>query len=99
MGTTRREFVERAGLAAAMGLVGGCGTRTDVSGGVLFGTGGLSGSTSHTFENWPHTIRFQPRHFCEPRTEQQVVDIVKESLATGTRVRTQGAGHSFSQLL
>jgi FAD/FMN-containing dehydrogenase len=60
---------------------------------------GVPCSTSHTFENWSHTISFQPRRFCRPRTEAGVVATVKNALAGGTHVRTQGAGHSFSQLL
>ena len=100
MTTTRREFVERAGLAAALGLVGGC--RRPRRPGVC-DTRALANAplarSDYAFENWSHTIQFRPSRFCLPRTEQQVVEIVKEARAAGTRVRTQGAGHSFSQLL
>jgi FAD/FMN-containing dehydrogenase len=56
-------------------------------------------SSSHAFENWAHTIQFRPERFCLPRTEEQIADFVKEARDAGKCVRTQGAGHSFSQLL
>lgn len=97
---TRRDFVQQAGLAAAAGVLGACHPcPTAVSGAILGVVGGAPCETSHTFDNWAGTIRFQPRRFCRPTTEAQVVAIVKDALAGGTRVRTQGAGHSFSQLL
>src|SRR5688500_14241112 len=100
MTTTRRDFMQRAGLAIATGLVEGCRrSPTNVSGAVLGGVNGVPSFTSHTFDNWSHTIRFHPRRFSRPRTEAHVVAIVKDALQSGTHVRTQGAGHSFSQLL
>jgi L-gulonolactone oxidase len=100
MTTTRREFVERAGLAAAMGLA--CGP-TRSPGSVLcdqsLAANAPLSSPSHTFTNWSQTIQFQADRFCMPRTEQQLVDIVKEARSAGTCVRTQGAGHSFNSLL
>jgi FAD/FMN-containing dehydrogenase len=93
MALTRREFMHQAGLAAAAGLVTGCATRH------LPPLTGVPCSTLHTFENWSHTIKFQPGRFCRPRTEQQLVGIVNAARADGLHVRTQGAGHSFSQLL
>jgi FAD/FMN-containing dehydrogenase len=98
---TRRAFVEQAGLAVASGLLGGAcrPCPTDVAGSILEAVNGVPSSASHTFDNWAHTISFRPRRFCRPRTEAEVVTIVKNALAGGTHVRTQGAGHSFSQLL
>lgn len=97
MGTTRRKFVGQAGLAAAAVGIGACGPKsTDVAGGLF---GGSRCDSLHWFENWSHTIRFQPSRFCRPRTEAEVVGLVKASLDAGTKLRTQGAGHSFSPLL
>lgn len=93
MVATRREFVQQAGLAVAAGLLGACGPKRIPS------AGGVPCSNPHTFENWSHTIKFTPGRFCRPRTEQDVVQLVKEALDAGTHLRTQGAGHSFSQLL
>ena len=97
---TRRDFMQ-AGAAAAGGLLAAAchPCRTDVAGSILEPVTGVNCSTTHTFENWSHTITFQPRRFCRPRTEAEVVTIVKDALATKTHVRTQGAGHSFAQLL
>lgn len=53
----------------------------------------------HTFRNWSRTLEFKPRRFCKPRTEERIVEIVQEARAAKGCVRTQGAGHSFSQLL
>ena len=54
---------------------------------------------NHTFENWAKTIKFKPKSFCEPKTEQDVVDIVNAARAARTCVRVQGAdrSHSWSQ--
>ena len=54
---------------------------------------------NHTFENWAKTIKFKPKRFCEPTTEQDVVDIVRAARSAGERVRIQGAerSHSWSQ--
>jgi FAD/FMN-containing dehydrogenase len=100
MTTTRRTFLERSGLGAALGLVGGCrALQTSGCEPVLPNRGAPLCSGSHAFSNWAHTIQFRPRRFCLPQSEQQVADLVREALAAGTGVRTQGAGHSFSQLL
>lgn len=55
--------------------------------------------SKHTFQNWSHTLEFRPRQFCKPRTEAEVVDLVNAARARSGCLRTQGAGHSFSQLL
>jgi FAD/FMN-containing dehydrogenase len=54
---------------------------------------------NHTFENWAKTLTFRPKRFCQPKTEQDVVDIVNAARAEGTCVRVQGAerSHSWSQ--
>jgi len=56
-------------------------------------------TTRHTFRNWAHTLEFSAARFCKPRTEARVREIVKEVADRNGCVRTQGAGHSFSQLL
>ena len=53
-------------------------------------------SENHTFENWAKTLKFKPKNFCEPKTEQDVVDIVRAARAAKTCVRVQGAEHSHS---
>jgi len=53
----------------------------------------------HTFRNWSRTLKFEVHQFCKPKTEARIVEIVKQARGAGGCVRTQGAGHSFSQLL
>lgn len=53
----------------------------------------------HTFRNWSHTIEFRPKSFCKPENEADVISLVKAAARAGTKLRVQGAGHSFSQLL
>ena len=55
--------------------------------------------SNHTFENWARTLKFKPERFCEPDTEARVVEIVKDALAKNGRVRTHGAGHSWSHIV
>jgi L-gulonolactone oxidase len=54
---------------------------------------------NHTFENWARTLKFKPKNFCQPKTEQDVIDIVNAARAAGACVRVQGAkdSHSWSQ--
>lgn len=97
MPTTRRAFIQRAGLAAAAGLAGRVARAqpTDTIPGQI---PGVPCKTSHEFKNWSKTIRFNPALFCEPKTEDQLVAIVKDAATNGTKVRVQGAGHSFNAL-
>src|SRR6266850_2721789 len=55
--------------------------------------------SNHTFENWAHTLKFKPERFCEAETEADVINIVKDALATGGSVRPQGGGHSWSHFV
>ncbi len=55
--------------------------------------------TNHTYENWAHTLKFKPESFCEPETESEVIDVVKDALASGGTVRTHGGGHSWSDFV
>lgn len=45
-----------------------------------------------TFHNWGHRFRFRPRQFAQPRTEQEIVDLVRHA----KQLRVCGAGHSFN---
>jgi L-gulono-1,4-lactone dehydrogenase len=56
----------------------------------------LNCKSNHTFQNWAHTLKFKPARLCQPDSEADVVAIVNDAVAEGTRVRTQGAGHSWS---
>ncbi|PYS17747.1 MAG: hypothetical protein DMG11_34425 [Acidobacteria bacterium] len=55
--------------------------------------------SNYTFENWAHTLKFKPERFCEPASEADVIAIVKDALARGETVRTQGGGHSWSDFV
>jgi len=54
---------------------------------------------SHTFENWSRSVKFTPKTFVRPTSEAEVVQVVTAAAEAGQCVRTQGAGHSFSQIL
>jgi FAD/FMN-containing dehydrogenase len=53
----------------------------------------------HTFRNWSRTVTFTANDLARPRSEAEVSQVVAAAAAAGKCVRTQGAGHSFSQLL
>src|SRR5262245_5058891 len=55
--------------------------------------------SNYTYENWAHTLKFKPDRFYEPHTEQEVVEIVKDALSRGGRIRTRGGGHSWSHFV
>ncbi len=48
--------------------------------------------TGGYFSNWLKRLRYRPKQFAQPRTEQEIVDLIKS--ATG--IRAFGAGHSFN---
>ncbi len=45
-----------------------------------------------TFSNWLREFRYRPRRFIQPTTEEEIVDLIKNS----TGLRVFGAGHSFN---
>src|SRR5262252_6133946 len=59
----------------------------------------LTFETNHTFRNWAGTLSFKPERFCQPATEAEVSDLVKDAAAKGGRIRTTGAGHSWAQFV
>lgn len=54
---------------------------------------------NHTFRNWGQTITCKPESYCQPDTENDVVQIVKEAAVKMKRVRTVGAGHSWAPIV
>lgn len=99
MPATRREFLNAAGVVSAAAMFDGCGPirLPDNSHCPL---PDLPATVSgHLFENWSRTIRFGPKAFVRPRCEAEVQRLVTQSFRDRCCVRTQGAGHSFSQLL
>src|SRR5579862_1807321 len=50
------------------------------------------------FTNWSETVRSQPRRWCEPTNETEIVDVVRAAARRGERVRVVGAGHSWSPI-
>jgi FAD/FMN-containing dehydrogenase len=87
------------GLAVAAGLVSRGRGFADTPASSLGPPTGVPCDSSHHFKNWSKTIKFRPQQFCKPRSEDEVVAVVKHAMDTHTHVRTQGAGHSFAQLV
>lgn len=54
---------------------------------------------NYTFHNWAQTITCKPASYCQPDTEEKVVEIVKQAKVQNKRVRTVGAGHSWAPLV
>jgi L-gulonolactone oxidase len=50
------------------------------------------------FRNWARTDECRPRHYHQPRTEAEVVAIVRRAAAERRRVRVVGAGHSWNDI-
>ncbi|MDT5269741.1 MAG: hypothetical protein QOH49_1927 [Acidobacteriota bacterium] len=44
------------------------------------------------FHNWDHNFRYRPRRFARPKTEEELVELIRNS----TELRLYGAGHSFN---
>src|SRR6478752_1322322 len=56
-------------------------------------------SANHVFHNWAQTITCKPAQFCQPATEQEVQDLVRQAIKDGKHVRTVGGGHSWAPLV
>jgi FAD/FMN-containing dehydrogenase len=100
MTMSRRGFVQRTGAAAVGGLVSTL--SPDLANAARPASAALkSDCHKQDFVNWSQTVKFTPTRYCEPTTEQRVIDIVKEASASQpkTHVRAVGARHSFSQLV
>lgn len=48
--------------------------------------------TGGFFHNWAHRFRYKPEKYYLPSTEQEIIDIIRDS----SSVRLFGAGHSFN---
>lgn len=60
----------------------------------------MQGCTSNfTFRNWGQSITCKPEKYCQPDTENDVVQIVQQAIANHKRVRVVGAGHSWAPLV
>ena len=44
------------------------------------------------FRNWAGRFRYRPRHFVQPASEKEIVELVKNSKS----LRVFGSGHSFN---
>ena len=92
---SRRAFLN-AGLVAPVALSNGRpGPSPDATSGETFHTC----DNDHAFHNWARTITCQPGQFCQPKSQDEVVQIVKAARQSGKHVRTVGAGHSWSPLV
>jgi FAD/FMN-containing dehydrogenase len=54
--------------------------------------------SNHAFHNWAQTITCKPATYCQPDTENDVSDIVRDAAAGNKHVRIAGAGHSWAPL-
>jgi L-gulonolactone oxidase len=55
-------------------------------------------SPNGTWRNWAGNQRSRPALIGRPRTEAEVVALVREATANGRRVKVVGAGHSFTAI-
>ena len=93
---SRRAFLD-AGMVAPVVLADRA--RADASLPTANGPIADTCSDDHTFHNWARTITCRPASYCQPENQDGVVQIVKAALSAGKRVRTVGAGHSWSPLV
>src|SRR5262249_12458203 len=95
-GPSRREFLGTGVGVLGAAVLGGCahsGLPAPVPAAADCATG------VGTFSNWAGTITCRPARYCQPRSEAEVVRLVKDAIANGQHVRTVGAGHSWAPLV
>lgn len=64
----------------------------------IFGNPGTRRHHSN-WENWARTLESNPSGLFRPRSEDDVIEIVKRAAKEGKRVRAAGSGHSWSPLV
>ena len=47
------------------------------------------------WQNWAENVRFRPKEIAQPRTTEEVIELVK----SGRKIRCVGTGHSWSELV
>lgn len=52
-----------------------------------------------TYENWGHTVRFQPQEIRYPRREEEIIQAVQRAAERRVPLRVVGAGHSWTPLI
>jgi len=50
------------------------------------------------FKNWAKNQQCQPERIIQPQTEEDIIRIVQEAVASGKKIRVVGAGHSWSAI-
>lgn len=58
----------------------------------------MKGKTKN-WKNWSGSLRFRPGEICQPESEEEISEIVKNASASGRKIRVVGAGHSSSALV
>ncbi|WP_433572613.1 D-arabinono-1,4-lactone oxidase [Streptomyces sp. CA-251247] len=53
-------------------------------------------STSRTWRNWAGNVSARPAREASPASAEEVADVVRQAAEAGLRVKTAGAGHSFT---
>ena len=53
-------------------------------------------STSRTWRNWAGNVSARPAREASPASVEEVADVVRQAAEAGLRVKTAGAGHSFT---
>ena len=53
----------------------------------------------HLFSNWAGNVRFEHEAIHYPKSEAEIVELVKEAGKAGKRIRLMGATHSWSALI
>jgi FAD/FMN-containing dehydrogenase len=87
----RREFFGTAAVAST--VLARCSSNPCPAGPIQPPLAGCRGG--YRFQNWAQTVSCRPSSYCQPRSVEEVVDVVKRA-AAGKTVRTVGAGHSWS---
>lgn len=59
----------------------------------------LRPDTEYKFCNWDRSLECRPDRFYQPRSEEAILKIIRETSDAGGTVRTVGAGHSWSPLV
>lgn len=59
----------------------------------------LQSESGYTFQNWDRSVTCRPRQYFQPRSEDEVAEIVGRVARAGGTVRVIGAGHSWSALI
>ena len=58
----------------------------------------ISPINGYEFKNWGETLKFRPKHYFKPSTEEEIAQVIHFAKQNNLKIRVVGSGHSWTKL-